>query len=62
MVDFLSIGIRYPKKGLVDIYPKFVIKNASSDLMIREAISMPCGWKKKKMVDGRTGCVGHHRC
>lgn len=35
MVDFLSIGIRYPKKGLVDIYPKFVIKNASSDLMIR---------------------------
>ena len=35
MVDFLSIGLRYPKKGLVDIYPKFVIKNASSDLMIR---------------------------
>lgn len=35
MVDFLSIGIRYPKKGIVDIYPKFVIKNTSSDLMIR---------------------------
>ena len=35
MVDFLTIGIRYPKKGLVDIYPKFVVKNSSSDLMIR---------------------------
>lgn len=35
MVDFLTIGIRYPKKDLVDIYPKFVVKNSSSDLMIR---------------------------
>lgn len=35
MVDFLKIGIRYPKKGLIEIYPKFVVKSTSSDLMIR---------------------------
>lgn len=35
MVDFLKIGVRYPKKGLVEIYPKFVVKSTSTDLMIR---------------------------
>ena len=35
MVDFLKIGIRYPKKGTIEIYPKFVVKSTSSDLMIR---------------------------
>lgn len=35
MVDFLQIGFKRPKKGLVEIYPKFVIKSTSSDLMIR---------------------------
>lgn len=35
MVDFLKIGVRYPKKGLIEIYPKFVVKSTSSDLMIR---------------------------
>ena len=35
MVDFLKIGFRRPKKGLVEIYPKFVVKSTSSDLMIR---------------------------
>ena len=35
MVDFLQIGFRRPKKGIVEIYPKFVVKSTSSDLMIR---------------------------
>ena len=35
MVDFLTIGIKCPKKGLVNIYPKFIVKTTSSDLMIR---------------------------
>ena len=35
MVDFLTIGLKYPKKGYVDIYPKFIVKGASTDLMIR---------------------------
>lgn len=35
MVDFLKIGVRYPKKGLIEIYPKFVVRSTSSDLMIR---------------------------
>lgn len=34
MIDFLMISTRNPKKGIVEIYPKFIIKK-SSDLMIR---------------------------
>lgn len=34
MFDFVIISTRY-KKGTVEIYPKFVIKNDSKDLMIR---------------------------
>lgn len=34
MLDFLIIATRQPKKGVVEIFPKFVIKK-SSDLMIR---------------------------
>ncbi len=34
MLDFLLVSTKIPKKGLVEIYPKFVIRS-SSDLMIR---------------------------
>lgn len=34
MIDFLMISTKNPKKGIVEIYPKFIIKK-SSDLMIR---------------------------
>lgn len=34
MIDFLMISTRSGKKGIVEIYPKFIIKK-SSDLMIR---------------------------
>lgn len=34
MVDFLSIATRSGKKGVIEIYPKFIIKK-STDLMIR---------------------------
>lgn len=34
MIDFLMISTRSPKRDVVEIYPKFMIK-ASSDLMIR---------------------------
>lgn len=34
MLDFLKISTRSPKKGAIEIYPKFVIKK-SADLMIR---------------------------
>lgn len=34
MIDFLKIATRYPKRDVVEIYPKFIVKN-SSDLMIR---------------------------
>ena len=34
MVDFLLISTRSPKRGVVEIYPKFIIR-PSSDLMIR---------------------------
>lgn len=35
MVDFIMISTRSPKKGCIEIYPKFIIKTPSSDLMIR---------------------------
>ena len=35
MLDFVRISIRSGKKGIIEIYPKFVIKNPSEDLMIR---------------------------
>ena len=34
MIDFLIVSTRSNKKGIVEIYPKFIIKR-SSDLMIR---------------------------
>lgn len=34
MIDFLMISTRSPKRGIIEIYPKFIIKK-SSDLMIR---------------------------
>jgi energy-coupling factor transporter ATP-binding protein EcfA2 len=34
MIDFLMISTRSPKRGVTEIYPKFIIKK-SSDLMIR---------------------------
>ena len=34
MLDFMTVSTRYPKKDVVEIYPKFIIKK-SSDLMIR---------------------------
>ena len=34
MVDFFKISTRSPKRGLVEVYPKFIVKK-SSDLMIR---------------------------
>lgn len=35
MIDFLTISTRNPKRGVTEIYPKFIIKSPSSDLMIR---------------------------
>lgn len=35
MLDFLKISTRSPKKDTVEIYPKFIINNKSTDLMIR---------------------------
>lgn len=34
MLDFLTIATRIPKRGILEVYPKFIIKK-SSDLMIR---------------------------
>ena len=34
MIDFLMISYRSPKRGITEVYPKFVIKK-SSDLMVR---------------------------
>ena len=34
MIDFLMISYRSPKKDVIEIYPKFIIKK-SKDLMIR---------------------------
>ena len=35
MLDFLLVSMRSPKRGTVEIYPKFIVKGTSSDLMIR---------------------------
>ena len=36
MLDFLMIGKRvYPKKPIIDVYPKFIVKSNSDDLMIK---------------------------
>ena len=35
MLDFLMISVRYPKRGAVEIFPKFIVKGTSKDLMIR---------------------------
>ena len=34
MIDFMIVATRCSKKGVIEIYPKFIIKK-SSDLMIR---------------------------
>ena len=44
MIDFLMISYRSPKQGVIEIYPKFIIKK-SNDLMIRGGTQF--GWKKK---------------
>lgn len=36
MIDFMKISTRQVKKGVTEIFPKFVLKK-SSDLMIRGA-------------------------
>ena len=35
MLDFMKISTRSKKQGVTEIYPKFIINNRSSDLMIR---------------------------
>ncbi len=35
MLDFLKIATRKTRNGQIDIYPKFIIRNNSQDLMIR---------------------------
>lgn len=35
MPDFLLVSSRSPKKGVLEIYPTFIIRNDSEDLMIR---------------------------
>ena len=35
MLDFLMVSMRSPKKDIVEIYPKFIVKGTSKDLMIR---------------------------
>ena len=35
MLDFLQIATRSKAKGVTEIYPKFVLKSQSTDLMIR---------------------------
>lgn len=35
MVDFMMVSTRSRKNGLIEIYPNFIIKNPSRDLMIR---------------------------
>ena len=35
MLDFMKISTRSKKQGVTEIYPKFIINNKSSDLMIR---------------------------
>lgn len=35
MIDFLMISTRSTKRGIIEIYPKFIVKNPSEHLMIR---------------------------
>lgn len=35
MLDFMTIATRSKKPGVIEVYPKFIIKNKSEDLMIR---------------------------
>ena len=46
MIDFLMIATRTGKRGVIEIYPKFIIKK-SKDLMIRVLISTLSGWKSE---------------
>lgn len=44
-LDFLKISVRFPKKGVTEIYPKFIIKR-SQDLMIRGSDFYAC-WDER---------------
>ncbi|MCC2832075.1 DUF5906 domain-containing protein [[Clostridium] innocuum] len=46
MIDFLMISYRSPKQGVIEIYPKFIIKK-SNDLMIRGG-DFYAVWMEKK--------------
>lgn len=35
MLDFIMISARSPKKGIIEIYPKFIVRPNTKDLMIR---------------------------
>lgn len=35
MIDFMMVATRSTKRGVIEIYPKFIIRQPSSDLMIR---------------------------
>ena len=35
MLDFVRVSTRSVKRGVIDIYPKFIIRGTSKDLMIR---------------------------
>ena len=57
MIDFLMISTRSTKRGVIEIYPKFIIKK-SSDLMIRGG-DFYAIWLEDRgfMVYGRAGCL-----
>ena len=35
MLDFMMISTRSTKRGVIEVYPKFIVKRSTSDLMIR---------------------------
>ena len=35
MLDFMMISTRSTKRGVIEVYPKFIVTSRSSDLMIR---------------------------
>ena len=46
MFDFMSISTRMPKRGVIEIYPKFII-GRTTDLMIRGSDFYAC-WLEAK--------------
>ena len=65
MIDFLMISTRSTKRGVIEIYPKFIIKK-SSDLMIRGgdfyAICRYLTKKKLKADISHTSRKGAAKC